>query len=83
MGGVNDVNPYEFKLNLYKFITTFENTNVIVCEVPYNNYLNELKLNYEIRNICGRHSNSTYCDMNFNHFYQKNHIIHIILADIS
>lgn len=41
------------------------NTNVIVSEIPKNKYLNESKLNYEVKMLCQRFDNCMYLNMNY------------------
>lgn len=65
IGGSNDCNPYEFKLSIENWSKTVRNTNIIVSEIPYNRYLSEKKLNYELRFICSAHKNMSYVDMNY------------------
>lgn len=66
--GINDKNPREFILELNLFLTSVSNTNVIISEIPYNKYLNESKLNYELKFICNNYSNVLYMNMNYSSF---------------
>lgn len=68
MGGINDKNPIELKYNVEAWVNSLTNTNVLICEIPYNRLLNEKRLNYELRFICKRYNNSVFVDMNFNQF---------------
>lgn len=52
LGGTNDNNLFDITLNLQNWFLQMTETNVIVCEVPYNKYLREQKLNYEIKFLC-------------------------------
>lgn len=56
LGGVNDYNPYEFKINLNTWLRKVTHTNVIIPEITYNKHLNENKLNYELRYACSMYS---------------------------
>lgn len=68
LGGVNERNPFEFKCTSETWVQSLKNTNVLICEIPFNQYLNEKKLNYDFRYICNRHSNSIFVDMDFSQF---------------
>lgn len=68
LGGSNDKNPIEFQYNLEKWLNCIINTNILICEIPYNKLLNEKKLNYELRFICNRYKNSFFVDMGFEQF---------------
>lgn len=65
LGGMNDYNPNNFKFVLNSFLSFFRYTNIIVSEVPYNRFLNEHKLNYEIRYSCMKYGHVTYLDMDY------------------
>lgn len=68
IGGTNDRNPYEFQSCLVNWLKNCNNVNVLFSEVPYNNILNENKLNYELKFICSKYNNATYVDMNFSRY---------------
>lgn len=68
IGGTNDRNPYEFQSSLLNWMQMHGNVNILFSEVPYNNILNENKLNYELKFICSKYNNATYIDMNYSRF---------------
>lgn len=68
MGGVNETNPFELKYFSETWVQSLKNTNVLICETPFNQYLNEKKLNYDYRYICNRHRNCVFVDMDFGRF---------------
>lgn len=68
MGGVNDKSPVEFKYHVESWVNNIRNTNVLICEIPYNQLLNEKKLNYELKFICNRHENSIFVELGFDRF---------------
>lgn len=65
LSGSNDNNPYEFLKSLLIWLDRTTNTNVIVSEIPKNKYLNESKLNYEVKMLCQRFDNCMYLNMNY------------------
>lgn len=65
LGGVHDRNPHDFKFKFNLWLSTVSNTNVIVCEIPSNKYLNVRKLNYHLQFICSKYNNSIYLDLNY------------------
>lgn len=64
-GGCNDTNPYNFHQSLNLWLSSMNHTNVIISEIPYNMWLNEEKLNYELKFICSKYCNVTFLDMNY------------------
>lgn len=85
-GGMYDSKPNELKTNLHNWLQYTQNTNVIVCETPYNKNLNEKKLNYEIRYIC-KTNNTLFMDMGYEFLIpsRKNHskyICQMLLKEI-
>lgn len=71
LGATNDIDPYELQLHLNRFLYRTKNTNVLVCEVPYNPHLREKKLNSVFKLACKQFSHTTYIDMNYYAFYSK------------
>lgn len=63
LGGTHDKNPYELKMSLGKWLKSIPNATVLICQTPYNKYLNERKLNYEIKYECNMNKNAIYIDM--------------------
>lgn len=68
LGGTNDNNPFELNCNLEIWLSNLNNTNVLVCETPYNKFLNEKKLNFELRFVCNRHDFVTFIHMDFDRY---------------
>lgn len=72
IGGSNDDNPFELKNNLIYFFKSLSKPNIILLEVPYNRFLNERKINYELRNISRNYLNVNYVDMDYSRIrYRK------------
>ncbi|CAG4985407.1 unnamed protein product [Parnassius apollo] len=63
--GSNDRNPFKLKCNLMSWVTSCQNTNVIISEVPHNNYLNLFKLNYELKFLCSNFKRAVFLDMDY------------------
>lgn len=87
LGGTNDRNPYEIQLCLNSWLSKFENTNVILCEVPYNQFLIEKKLNYQLKFLCTKYNHVGYLDMDFSRYmpkpgYYPLYISRMILRDV-
>lgn len=87
LGGINEKNPVDFRYNVEQWVNNLINTNILICEIPYNKCLNEKKLNYELRFICNRHSKSAFVEMGFdrfipNKFLLSTHISRCLLKDI-
>lgn len=68
IGGVNEVNPFEFTSNIIVWLHSNRKANIIVCEIPYNKHLREQKLNYSLRLICNQHKNVSFLDMDYGRF---------------
>lgn len=68
LGGINDKQPNDILFSMRNFLTYTNNTNVIVSEIPYNKFLNEKKLNYELKFVCSKYSHCTFIDMNYCEF---------------
>lgn len=68
LSGSNDRNPHEFLFNLRNWLKQVPHTNIIMPEVPFNYYLREQKLNYELRFICKRFKNVSYVNMDYTRF---------------
>lgn len=73
MGGINEVNPFEFTSSMIVWLHSNKNLNIIVCEIPYNKNLQESKLNYELRLICKQYNNVSFLDMNYGRFQSIKH----------
>lgn len=69
--GSNDRNPFNFKSNIMNWAATCQNTNVIISEVPRNDYLNLVKLNYELKFICSKYRQIVYLDMGYSRFIPR------------
>lgn len=69
IGGSYDKNPYELSTNLDNFFKATTHTNILVCQVFFNRYLNEGKLNYEVKFLCSKNEYTTYIDMGYD--YEK------------
>lgn len=87
LGGTNDRSPCIFKTCVSYFLCSTRNTNVFFCEIPFNKYLSESKLNYELEFICSKFMNAKYIDMGFAHWqpYRKffsRHVSQLIHKDI-
>ncbi|CAK1584451.1 unnamed protein product [Parnassius mnemosyne] len=65
LGGINDKNPRELLFFLRQFLNNASKPNILVSEVPRNKYLNERKLNYEIKFICSEFKCVNYIEMNY------------------
>lgn len=61
----NDNNPFDCISSLLLWLHSTTTTNIIVCEIPKNKFLNEGKLNYEIKLLCKKIINCMYVDMNY------------------
>lgn len=68
LGGINDKNPIEFQYVIRNYLKNLNNTNIIISEVPYNNFLCEKKLNYELKFICNQFVNTTFVDMDYSRY---------------
>lgn len=68
LGGVNERSPCIFKTCVSHFLCCTRNTNVFFCEIPYNQYLREDKLNYELKFLCSKFANVKYIDMDFSRY---------------
>lgn len=68
LGGMNEVNPFEFKTHAAIWLHSIEKANVIVCEIPHNKNLREYKLNYELKLICNQFQNVSYLELNYSRF---------------
>lgn len=51
-GGMNSTNPFYLKTKLLEWLNTMNNTNIIICGLPKNAYLNNTSLNFEMKLIC-------------------------------
>ncbi|KAJ8712994.1 hypothetical protein PYW08_008298 [Mythimna loreyi] len=74
LAGIND-NAYSSTNNLKTWLEKVGITNVIISEIPYNNYLNVHQLNDVFKNVCRNFSNSVYIDMDYSRelsFTKKN-----------
>lgn len=65
LGGINDNSPYEFQIMLTGFCNKYNNTNILVSEIPFSKYLNESKINYIIRFICKNCKNVNFMDLDY------------------
>lgn len=70
LGGIHDNSPDELLFTLRQFFKNKINTNVLVSEVPYNRFLNERKLNYELKFVCSK-VNVDFIDMNYSAFLPR------------
>lgn len=52
VAGKNDKNSFYLKTKLLEWLSTMTNTNVIVCGLPANAYLNNISVNFELELIC-------------------------------
>lgn len=68
IGGKYDDNPHELKTTLQNWLYQTKNTNVLITQTPYNKYLNETKLNHDIKFICKMNSNTTFVDMRYEQY---------------
>lgn len=71
--GANDRNPFNFKCNVAGWVASCNNTNVIIPEVPRNDWLNLSKLNYELKFLCSNFTHAIYLDMDFSRFVPRKH----------
>lgn len=65
IGGTNDRNPFTFQLSVNNWLHSLTNTNVTICEIPYNASLNVQKLNYELKFACSRYNNAYFLDLEY------------------
>lgn len=65
LGGINDSNPFRFKMCVSSWLNNIPFANILISEIPYNKHLNENKLNNELRHICTMFKNVTYIDMGY------------------
>lgn len=68
IGFRNDTNLFSTRYILASWISSVQNTNIIVCETSFNPHLNENKLNYEVKFICSQFKNATFLDMSYARF---------------
>lgn len=80
LGGINDTNPYQFKSSICQWLCNVQNTNIIVSEIPYNNYLHEKRMNYELKFLCGLRKNAVFLDMNYARFIPNRNYFFINLC---
>ncbi|CAH0397332.1 unnamed protein product [Chilo suppressalis] len=66
--GINDKNPDIFQINLHLWFCSVTNTNIVMCGIPNNTYLDEMKLNYVLKFICTKYENVTFLDVSHNVF---------------
>lgn len=64
MCGINDTNPFAYQSSVAAWLNSNTHTNIIMCEIPYNNTLYECKLNYELRHICNQYKTVSFLDVN-------------------
>lgn len=64
MCGINDTNPFAYQSSVTAWLNSNTHTNIIMCEIPYNNTLYECKLNYELRHICNQFKTVSFLDLN-------------------
>lgn len=71
--GENDNNPYIVTSELYNILEKFKNNNIIVLSVTCNNFLNEKKLNHQLKLLCKQYKNCNFVYVNgkykYNHMY--------------
>lgn len=80
IGGSNEKYPEKLNIDLNVFLSSVSNTNVIVCEVPRNNYLNVKKLNYYLKFICKTYSSVAFLDLDYSRSIPKRHHFTVHLA---
>lgn len=69
VGGTNDTNPCEYKTVIRTWLNFITNTNIIICEVPFNKSLNEFMLNQVLSQLCEQHEYCTFLDLNYTNSY--------------
>lgn len=67
VGGKNDKNLFYLKSKLLEWLSTITNTNVIVCGLPANAYLNNISVNFELELICQGFAHCSFVKM----YYRK------------
>lgn len=72
LAGTNDINPLDFKIDLGIWFKSVIHANIIVSEIPYNNNLNENKLNNELRYICLKYK-GLFVNMGYSRFVHRNY----------
>lgn len=65
LAGCNDKSPFCFQSCLVNWLMIVEHTNVLISEIPSNNYLSEKKLNYELKFNCLKFQNVRFVDMKY------------------
>lgn len=76
VGGCYDRNPYDTEMNLHAWLSSIKNTNIIISEVHSSRYLNEAKLNYMLRFVCGKYENVIFMDMDYSrHRPRRTHFV--------
>lgn len=68
IGFKNDVSPFVIRYMFTSWLNSIQHTNVIVCETPYNKYLNESKLNHELKFLCSNFKNTVFLDLEYSRF---------------
>lgn len=82
LGGINNDNPRDIQVCLDNYFRTIANTNVLVPEVPYNNHLNERKLNYLYKFICSHYKHISYIDMRYDSFMPVYYFLPIHISQL-
>lgn len=71
IGGSNDNNPYLLLSGLNHNLHLLKHTNTIICQTTHSRYLNETKLNYEIKLMTRGFSGSVYLDMDYDTYIPR------------
>lgn len=87
LGFMNDTNPFQIRHIFTSWLNSLKNTNVITCETPYNQHLNERKLNNEIKFVCHNFKNCVFLDLDYSRFipsrkYHTTYVCRNIIREI-
>lgn len=79
LAGENDHNPLSYKSFLYCYLSALSHTNVLVCEIGGNKYVNVDKQNNILRLICSQFSHTTFVPQQriYNNLSFYNHRLNI------
>lgn len=71
LGGINDTNPFDIESTVNRWLSQIPKTNIIFCETPYNKYLNEKKLNYDLKFLSSKYKHVCFLNMNYSRYIPK------------
>lgn len=71
LGGTNDRTPNECRDSVNTFLINSTNTNVIICQTPYNNSFYVGKINGILKLVSCKHEHAYYLDLNYGGYIPK------------